>query len=122
MTYKSHGMNIYGVDKMWKDKIKKQLQPANKMHAFAFRTPVDFNGEDDLKGDAIIEWEFSFGQRETYMREVGVYVTKVILPDETELSDKEIENLNSDTPDIIDKTGPSELYKYDDGDYELIWN
>jgi len=111
-----------GVMHMWKEEIKKQLQPANKMHGFAFRTPVNFDGHETLKGEAIIEWEFSFGQRETYMREVSVYVTKVILPDETELSDEEIENLNSDTPDILDKTGPSELYKYDDGEYELLWN
>jgi len=105
---------------MWKDLIK-QLQPANKMHGFAFRTPVNFNGPETLKGDAIIEWEFSFGQRETYMREVGIYVTKIILPDETELSQKIIDDINGDSVDIVDKTSPSELYKYGDDDYELIW-
>lgn len=108
---------------MWKEEIKKQLQPANKMHGFAFRTPTDFQDvNDESNGKAIIEWEFSFGQRETYMREIGVYVTKVILPNETELSDSEIEKLNSDTPEIYGKLSPSELVKYDDGDYELIWS
>ena len=116
-------MNIYGVEKMWKELIK-QLKPANKNHGFAFRTPVDFEDttSDDEEGKAIIEWEFSFGQRETYMREIGVYVTNVILPNETELSDEEIEKLNSDTPDIYGKLSPSELVKYGDGDYELIWS
>lgn len=102
---------------MWKDLIK-QLQPANKDNGFAFRTPVNFLDEE---GDAIIEWEFSFGQRETYMREVGVYVTKIILPDETELSQKIIDDINGDSVDIVDKISPSELHKYDDDKYELIW-
>ncbi len=113
-----------GVMNMWKNEIKKQLQPANKMHGFAFRTPTDFQDttNDENDNDAIIEWEFAFGQRETYMREIGVYVTKVILPDETELSDEEIEKLNGDTPEIYGKLSPSELVKYEDGDYELIWS
>lgn len=112
-----------GLKKMWKDLIK-QLQPTNKHHGFAFRTPVDF---EDTVGvvnrKAIIEWEFSFGQRETYMREIGIYVTGVILPDETELSDEEIEKINADSPDeVYGKLGPSELTKYKDGSYELIWS
>ena len=117
-------MNIYGVEKMWKELIK-QLKPANKNHGFAFRTPVDFEDttSDDEKGKAIIEWEFSFGQRETYMREIGIYVTGVILPDETKLSDEEIEKINKDSPDeVYGKLGPSELTKYKDGNYELIWS
>jgi len=112
---------------MWKDLIK-QLQPANKMHGFAFRTPVTYNDSTYHEGQgfygkqkAIIEWEFSFGQRETYMREVSVYVTKIILPDETELSQKIIDDINGNSVDIVDKTSPSDLYKYGDDDYELIW-
>jgi len=122
-------MNIYGVDKMWRDLIK-QLQPANKHHGFAFRTSVDFQDttyEEDRgwadKQKAIIKWEFSFGQRETYMREIGIYVTGVILPDEAELSDEEIEKINTDSPDeVYGKLGPSELVKYEDGNYELTWS
>ena len=112
-----------GLKKMWKDLIK-QLQPKNKHHGFAFRTPVDFEDyKSDEREKAIIEWEFSFGQRETYMREIEIYVTGVILPDETELSDEEIEKINKDSPDkVYGKLGPSELTKYKDGDYELIWS
>ena len=112
-----------GLKKMWKDLIK-QLQPTNKNHGFVFRTPVDFEDyNSDEREKAIIEWEFSFGQRETYMREIEIYVTGVILPDETELSDEEIEKINKDSPDeAYGKLGPSELTKYKDGDYELIWS
>ena len=103
--------------------IEKQLQPANKMHGFAFRTPVDYQDTTNNENEkAIIEWEFTFGQRETYMREIEIFVTGVILPDETELSDEEIEKINSDSPEIYGKLGPSELVKYNDGDYELFWS
>ena len=104
--------------------IIKELQTANKMHGFAFRTPVEYTdttSENLEKGQAIVEWEFAFGQRETYMREIEVYVIRVILPDETELSEEEIQQINSDSPDIYGKLGPAELIKYDT-DYELIWS
>lgn len=111
-----------GLKKMWKDLIK-QLQPKNKHHGFAFRTPVDFEDyKSDEREKAIIEWEFSFGQRETYMREIEIYVTEVILPDETKLSDEEIEQINVDSPDIYGKLSPSELVKHGDGEYEVIWS
>lgn len=106
--------------------IEKQLKPANKMHAFAFRTRVNYQdyGQTELPTydpEAIIEWEFSFGQRETYMREIEIYVTGVILPDEEELSDEEIEKINNDSPEIYGKLGPFELVKYSNGNYELTW-
>jgi len=109
--------------------IEKQLQPANKMHGFAFRTPVVYDDTTYHEGEgfygkqkAIIEWEFSFGQRETYMREIEIYVTKVTLPDGAELSDREIQKINRDSPEISGKLSPYELVKYSDDDYDLIWS
>lgn len=103
--------------KMSWEKIVKRLQPKSAMHGFAFRTPVDYEDE----GKAIVEWEFTFGQRETYMREIGVYVTDITLPDGTKLEQDEIEKINIDSPDIYGKLGPSELVKYSDS-YDLIWS
>ena len=103
-------------------KIIKQDGPANKMHGFSFRTTVDY---DDLEIDehqtAIIEWEFSFGQRIENMREIGIYVTGVII-DDVELSQSDIDYINRDLPEVRGKVGPSELIKYKDGEYELIWS
>lgn len=99
------------------EKIVKRLQPKSAMHGFAFRTPVDYEDE----GEAIVEWEFAFGQRETYMREIGVYVTDIILPDGTKLEQDVIDKINTDSPDIYGKLSPSELIKYSD-EYELVWS
>lgn len=108
----------------WENIIKK-LEPQNKMHGFAFRTPVEYTdttSENLEKEQAIIEWEFSFGQRETYMREIEIYVTRVILPDETELTDEEIEEVNRNSPEIYGKLGPAELINYGKGEYDLTWS
>ena len=104
-------------------KIIKQDGPANKMHGFSFRTEVDYEDleSDEFNQTAIIEWEFSFGQRIENMREIGIYVTGVII-DDVELSQSDIDNINSDPPEVRDKVGPSELIKYKDGEYELIWS
>jgi|TARA_R100000084_G_scaffold105574_1_gene63116 hypothetical protein len=104
-------------------KIIKQDGPANKMHGFSFRTEVDY---EDLESDefgqtAIIEWEFSFGQRIENMREIGIYVTDVII-DDIELSQSDIDYINRQSPEVRDKVGPSELIKYKDGEYDLIWS
>ena len=107
------------------EKIVKRLQPQSKMHGFAFRTPVDYEDIGNIsgsnEGEAIVEWEFAFGQRETYMREIGIYVTDITLPDGTKLEQDEIDKINTDSPDIFGKLSPSELVKYSDS-YDLIWS
>lgn len=113
----------------WEEELRKEIikqdGPANKMHGFSFRTEVNY---DDLESNefdqtAIIEWEFSFGQRIENMREIGIYVTGVIL-DDIELSQSDIDYINRepDYPEVRGKVGPSELIKYKDGEYDLIWS
>ena len=108
----------------WED-IVKRLEPQDKMHAFAFRTSVNFDDATTYGftnvGDAIVEWEFAFGQREQNMREIGVYVTKVTLPDGTELEEDDIDKINNDDVDIYGKLSPADLIKYND-EYELVWS
>ena len=104
-------------------KIIKQDGPANKMHGFSFRTEVDYEDleSDEFDQTAIIEWEFSFGQRIENMREIGIYVTGVII-DDIELSQSDIDDINRQPPEVRDKVGSSELIKYKDGEYDLIWS
>ena len=88
-----------------------------------FRTEVDYEDleSDEFNQTAIIEWEFSFGQRIENMREIGIYVTDVII-DDVKLPQSVIEDINSQPPEVRDKVGPAELIKYKDGEYELIWS
>ena len=112
----------------WEEELKKEIikqdGPANKMHGFSFRTEVDYEDleSDEFDQTAIIEWEFSFGQRIENMREIGIYVTRVILDDDIELSESDIDYINRELPEVRGKVGPSELIKYKDGEYDLIWS
>ena len=111
----------------WEEELKKEIikqdGPANKMHGFSFRTEVDYEDleSDEFDQTAIIEWEFSFGQRIENMREIGIYVTGVIL-DDIELSQSDIDDINRELPEVRGKVGPSELIKYKDREYDLIWS
>ena len=111
----------------WEQELRKEIikedGPANKMHGFSFETKVEYinlqTGRES--GEVLIKWEFGFGQRIENMREIGIYVTDVIMGD-IELPQRDIDNINSDPPEIRGKVGPAELIKYQDGDYELTWS
>ncbi len=38
------------------------------------------------------------------------------------LNQSDIDDINRQPPEVRDKVGPSELIKYKDGEYDLIWS
>jgi len=63
MTYKSHGMNIYGVDRMWKDELKKQNKsnlPRDDIKRYWADPKEWFRDAEEVRGIGMIFEDFFY--------------------------------------------------------------
>ena len=120
-------MSIYGVDKMWKNELKKSQQ------YFEFETDnVTFTDTEKRDGkyledrEVTVFWSMEFGVRKSMFRDMGVSINKVVFNDTGEELDIDIEGsgINDVDPDKIlhSKVSPVDIVRYSDNRYDVLWS